>query len=469
MFYLREMKAFSEIRLKKEVKRMGQTVRHSIILGFALFALYFGAGNLIFPPSIGNTMGTDWVPALIGFSITGIILPLLAVIAVLNAGGKFEQLTRPISPWFYAVFNLALMVGIGMFVTIPRMAATTHELGIGILFPQVPQIVTIVLFFAVSFYFAMDKSNVIDKIGKFLTPLLVIILLFIVGKGIFSPLGTPVDTGAKAPFSDAFISAYQTGDVITGILCAPIFIAAIIGYGYRGRQVRKIALIGTGIAGIGLTIVYGGLLFIGAGGSSVFPTGIDSTTLVSELVQSLLGNFGSIALAVAVALACLTSTIGVMAVIADFLHKLSKEKINYRVWVLLISIVGIAIGSLGVGKIVDYAMPIFTVLYPVAIVLVFLGVFNKYIPNAGGYRGSILFTIFVSTFETITAHDIDVPFISEAISKLPFSQNGFAWLVPAIVGFVVGLVIQSVISRKAIQTPTVEEIDNNLETEWEGK
>lgn len=460
------MKTISEIAAKKEVYRMGKMFRHSIILGFALFALYFGAGNLIFPPSIGNMTGTDWIPSLIGFSITGIILPLLAVIAVLNAGGKFEQLTRPISPWFYAVFNLALMVGIGMFVTIPRMAATTHELGVGVLFPQVPQMVTIVLFFAISFYFAMDKSNVIDKIGKVLTPLLVIILLFIVGKGVFAPIGTPVDTGAKAPFSEAFISAYQTGDVITGILCAPIFIAAIVGYGYKGRQVRKIALIGTGIAGIGLLIVYGGLLFIGAGGSAVFPRDIESTVLVSEIVQSLLGNFGSIALAIAVALACLTSTIGVMAVIADFLHKLSKEKISYRAWVFVISLVGVAIGSLGVGKIINYTMPIFTVLYPVAIVLVFLGVFNKFIPNAGGYRGSILLTLFVSTFETITAHGINVPFISEAISKLPFSQNGFAWLVPSIVGFVAGLIIQQIFSRKANKN---SEIKQNLDTGWEGK
>ncbi|MBB4826689.1 LIVCS family branched-chain amino acid:cation transporter [Sporosarcina luteola] len=444
---------------------MGQTIRHSIILGFALFALYFGAGNLIFPPSIGNMTGTDWIPALVGFCITGIVLPLLAVIAILNANGKFEELTRPISPWFYVVFNLALMVGIGMFVTIPRMAATTHELGVGILFPQVPQIVTIVLFFAVSFYFAMDKSNVIDKIGKILTPLLVIILLFIVGKGIFSPIGTPVDTGSKAPFSDAFISAYQTGDVVTGILCAPIFIAAIVGYGYKGRQVRKIALIGTGIAGLGLLIVYGGLLFIGAGGSSVFPATIDSTTLVSEIVQRLLGNFGSIALAIAVALACLTSTIGVMAVIADFLHKLSREKISYRVWVFIISIVGIGVGSLGVEKIVDYAMPIFTVLYPVAIVLVFLGVFNKIIPNAGGYRGAILFTILVSTFETITAHHIHIPFISKAVGKLPFSENGFAWLVPSLVGFVAGLVLQQIFSKKPVQAAAVAEADKDVETE----
>lgn len=420
---------------------MGKTFQHSLILGFALFALYFGAGNLIFPPSIGHLTGTEWIPALIGFSITGIVLPLLAVIAILNVGGKFEDLTRPISPWFYVVFNLLLMVGIGMFVTIPRMAATTHELGIGILFPSVPPIATIIIFFAVCFYFAMDKSNVIDKIGKYLTPVLVIILLFIVGKGIFFPIGTPIATGAKAPFSDAFISAYQTGDVITGILCAPIFIAAIVGYGYKGAQVRKMALTGTLIAGVGLSIVYGGLLFIGAGGSGIFPEGIESTMLVSEIVQMLFGDFGSIALAVAIALACLTSTIGVAAVIADFLNKLSRDKISYRMWVLVICVMGTTVGSLGVEKIVDYAMPIFTALYPVAIVLVLLGVFQKYVPNPGGYQGAISLTFIISFFETMSSIGVNIPFIEKAISILPFSGNGFAWLIPAVFGFVVGLIV----------------------------
>lgn len=428
---------------------MNRTIQHSMILGFALFALYFGAGNLIFPPSIGLVSGTNWLTALIGFSVTGIILPLLAVIAVMNANGKFEDLTRPISPWFYAVFNLLLMVGIGMFVTIPRMAATTHELGIGILFPQVPSFVTIVVFFTISFYFAMDRSNVIEKIGKWLTPLLVIILLIIVGKGLISPIGVPVSTELTNPFSNAFINAYQTGDVITGILCAPIFIAAITGYGYKGAAVKKMAIIGTLIAGIGLLIVYGGLLYIGAGTSGIFPGDMDSTALVARIISELLGNFGSVALAIAIALACLTSTIGVTAVIADFLNKLSKDKVSYRAWALVICMTGIAVGSLGVEKIIDYAMPIFLALYPVAIVLVFLGVFRRLIPNAGAYQGSILLTFLVSLIETIGSLGFKVPGLSSLITQMPLSANGFAWLVPAIIGFIAGAVLHKFLGKSA--------------------
>lgn len=145
---------------------MNKTIQHSLILGFALFALYFGAGNLIFPPSIGNVSGTNWIPALAGFTVTGIILPLLAVIAILNAGGRFEELTRPISPWFYKVFNLLLMVGIGMLVTIPRMAATTHELGVQTLFPQVPSVLTIVVFLPLVFILRWTNQMLLIRSGK---------------------------------------------------------------------------------------------------------------------------------------------------------------------------------------------------------------------------------------------------------------------------------------------------------------
>lgn len=439
---------------------MKKSMQHSMIVGFALFAIFFGAGNLIFPPSIGNVSGTEWVSALIGFCITGIVLPLLAVVAILNAGGRFEDLTRPISPWFYKAFNLLLMVGIGMLVTIPRMAATTHELGVHQLFPKVPSLVTIVVFFAICFYFAMDKSNVIDKIGKFLTPVLVIILLFIVGKGIFDPIGVPVVTDIKSSFSNAFISAYQTGDVVTGIFCAPIFIAAIAAFGYKGKQARSMALTGTLIAGLGLLIVYGGLLYLGASGSGLFQTGIEDTALVSSLIEISLGNFGSIALAAAIALACLTSAIGVIAVIADFLNDLTKNKLSYRLWVAIVCIVGSVIGSAGVGAIVTYAMPIFTALYPVAIVLVILGTFRNFVPNSGSYQGAILLTFIVSLFETAGSLGLKIPILTDFIAKLPLSSDGFSWLVPAILGFIVGSILYKVVGKENNISNAIHSIDS---------
>lgn len=428
---------------------------NTFMLGFALFAIFFGAGNLIFPPSIGLASGTNWLPALIGFSVTGIVLPLLAVFAILNADGKFEELTRPISPWFYKVFNLLLMVGIGVFVTIPRMAATTHELGVHTLAPSVPSIVTIIAFFSICFFFAMDQSNVIDKIGKILTPVLVLALLIIVVKGIFTPVGSPITTSLPNPFSNAFINAYQTGDVVTGIFCAPIFIAAILHHGYKGAVMRKVAVRGTLIAGAGLLIVYGGLLYLGASASGTVPADIEQTALVSELINRILGTSGSVLLAVTIALACLTSAIGVLAVIADFLNKLTDNKIGYKLWVFILCVVAAFMGSFGVGKIINYAMPIFLALYPVAIVLVFLGLFRKYIPNSGAYRGTILLTFTVSLIETLGVIGFPIPGLTPAVSMLPLAANGFSWLVPAVAGFIAGAFLDKSMRKKQDQEPTV--------------
>lgn len=445
---------------------MSRQLTHTFILGFALFALYFGAGNLIFPPSIGLASGSEWVSSLLGFSIAGILLPLLSVFAILQADGKFENLTNPISPWFYIVFNLLLMVGIGVFVTIPRMAATTHELGTAALLPGTPPVVTIIIFFIVTFFFAKDETNVIDRIGKYLTPIMVLLLLFIVGKGILSPLGTPVDTGITQAFSKAFTSAYQTGDVITGILCAPIFILAIRHYGYKGKEAKKIALKSIVIAGAGLLIVYGGLLYISAGASGQLPADIESTMLVKELIGRLLGSGGAAILAVVIALACLTSTIGVVAVIAEFLTKLVNHRIAYTPWVAIISIVSATVGTLGVEKIINYTIWIFTLLYPIAIVLVLLGVFHKVIQSAGIYRGAILMTFLVSALETLAGFGISEAFILKTLGFLPFGTSGFSWLVPAIVGGVVGWALDFYWARRK---RSYEQISSDVTTTESGR
>lgn len=424
-------------------------MRDSIIFGFAFFAVFFGSGNLIFPPSIGFASGSEWSIALVGFVLTGIDLPLLALIAILNAGGKFENLTNPISPWFHKAFNIICMIFIAMLVTVPRTAATTHEIGVNTLFPDFPVSGTMIIFFGLNYYFAMDKSNLLDKVGRFLTPGLFAILLFIVLKGTFDPIGAPINTKLENSFSHSFIGAYQTGDVFTGLLCASVFIGAIVGKGYtKTSDMRKIVINGTVIAGIGLLIVYGGLLYLGAEGSGLFPNDIESTALLTGLINQLLGDYGTIALAVAVSLACLTKAIGITASIADFLSQLTNNKVSYKTWVVLVCISGVSMGLLGVENIIDYSLPLFLGLYPVSILLVFLGVFRKYIPNAGAYKGSVIVTLIISLFETLGAFGIDVSFADQWISRIPLSELGFAWLLPAVIGFIGGAVIHRLVSKE---------------------
>jgi len=439
---------------------MSKIMQHTIIVGLALFAIFFGAGNLIFPPSIGNSAGVSWISALMGFSLTGVILPVLAVYAIYNTGGTVEALTRPIGNWFYKAFNTVMMVCIGMVVTIPRMSATTHELGVSQIIPTIPLLVSVLAFFAICFYFAMDQSNVIDKIGKWLTPVLVIILIIFIGKGVLDPIGAAVHTEAKNVFANAIIAAYQTGDVGTGILCAPIFLAAIVSYGYKGKQSKKVALGGMAIAAIGLIAVYGGLLYLGATSSGIITNPGSDTELLASIAYRVIGNLGKALLAICVVFACLTSAIGVMVISSQFLNELTKEKLGYKTWVLIMCIVGATIGSLGVGAIVEITLPIFLVIYPVIIVLVLLGAFDRLVPNAGAYKGTVLFAFLVSVVETISSYGITIPGVTKLILQLPLQSSGFAWAVPSIIGFILGAFLHRVLKAENPEKSTfgMEEI-----------
>ncbi|MFJ5748039.1 branched-chain amino acid transport system II carrier protein [Peribacillus frigoritolerans] len=317
------------------------------------------------------------------------------------------------------------MIGIAMLVTVPRTAATTHEMGVHTLFPNVPSFVTMVVFFGLNFYFASDRSNLIDKVGQVLTPALFAILLFIVIKGTFDPLGAPVNTEIQNPFGHSFFSAYQTGDVFTGLLCASVFIGSIAAKGYaEPSKMKQVVMNGTIVAGLGLLIIYGGLLYIGATGSGLFPSEMESAQLVTGLVYKLLGDYGTIALAIAVSLACLTTSIGITASIADFLSGLTKQKVSYRNWVIVVCATGVLMGLMGVEKIIDYSVPLFMGIYPVSIVIVLLGVFRRYIPNAGAYKGSVLATFIISLCETSDSIGIHMGYMNDFISIIPFNAMG---------------------------------------------
>lgn len=423
-------------------------IRDSFIVGFALFATFFGAGNLIFPPSIGLVAGTSWIPALFGLIATGIALPILSVIAVSNGGGTFGELTKPIAKWFNTAFNLFAMICIAAAITVPRTAATTHELGVMPLAPNVPILATAVVYFALTYYFTCDKNGVIDKIGKILTPALVIILLIIVVKGFAFPLGTPVDTGLENSFSYGFLQAYQTGDLLTGLLCATVFISMIKGKGYTDeKDIKKVTFNASIIAGIGLIIVYGGLLFIGAFGNSLFPAETPRAALLTGLVDMLLGRVGVTGLSIAVMLACLTTAIGVTAAAADFISTFSKGKISYKKVVAIICVVGVFQAVKGVEKIIFLAGPFFFSCYPIAIVCTILGLGKKYFTNDIAIKGASLLVFIVSVMEALTITGLDVAPIVNFISSIPLASLGFAWIVPAIVGYIGGYIVSLVVKK----------------------
>ncbi|RBP44946.1 LIVCS family branched-chain amino acid:cation transporter [Garciella nitratireducens] len=412
--------------------------KDSLTIGFALFATFFGAGNLIFPPALGLQSGNSWFSAILGLLLSGILIPVVGIIVISYTGGSTRKLTKPIGENFYKWFILAITLFL-TFVAIPRTGAVATEMGIQAIFPKVPRVISIIAFFIITYYFANDKSNVVDKIGNILTPILLIILLLIVFKGILTPIATPIKTPLKNSFATAFIGGYQTGDLLASFMIASIFLSDIARRGYISDKERNKVTINAGIIAIlGLLIVYGGLLYIGATGSSLFSAETERVELLLGLVDKILGRIGIVGLAISVTLACLTTSIGLTSSVSDYFNELFDNKISYETLVKIICIFGIFIGLLGVEKIVAVTNPVFIVLYPVSIVILLLGLFHKFIPNQGSYKGAVFATLIISIIEALSSIGVKSTLFDNIIFLIPFSKQGFGWILPAIIGFIGG-------------------------------
>lgn len=413
---------------------------NGVIVGFAIFATYFGAGNLIFPPQIGLLSGHQWIFGAIGMTITAILLPIIAVIGVLNAGGTPESLAKPVSPWFYKVFYFIVLVFIGAGSTLPRSAATTYEMGVAPLNGSIPIWLTSVVFFICFYFFANNKDNVVEKVGKILTPALLILLLIIIGKTVISPIGTPINTNIKHPLIDSMLTGYLTGDLTLGVLCSGMFITSLYSHGYNKKEVYKGMVIACLVAFTGLLIIYSGLLFGGASLSGIYPASTERTTLLVAVVYNVLGNPGLIALSVCVSLACLTTSVGVGATLGLFLEEITNNKIKYKTWILIEAIVCCILSIQGVSGLINYVTPLFSVIYPMCIVLTFLGIFNKFVPNDGLYKGGVLVSFLFGLLDAI----IDVTnstSVQSFIDMIPLGKLGFAWLIPTLIGMFIGYLI----------------------------
>ena len=411
---------------------MNKRTKDFLIVGFALFAMFFGAGNLIFPPFLGKSVGSEYIFAIIGFCLTGVGLPLLAIIACIKGDGTFETMASKISPKFALIFATLLFVAIGPMLAIPRTAATTYELTIHPFFPEVPSIAWMVVYFAINLFFIFRKSSVIDLIGKFLTPALLIILAIIIFKGIISPIDAIESTGATSVLSSSFLEGYQTMDALAALLFAAIVSGNIIAKGYKQKDLVPMTIKAGVVAAIGLAFVYGGLTFIGAQTATAAPADATKTTLLLFISKNILGNVGPAIIGIAMGLACLTTSIGLISAGASFFTEISKGKLPYKVNALIISAISIGIGSLGVDHIVKISGPILNILYPVAITLIVTTLLDKFLTNINAVRLGVYTSLVFGVIGIIPG--INLNFI-------PLGAQGFPWLIPTIVAILLGYVI----------------------------
>lgn len=413
---------------------MSKTTKDTIIIGAALFAMFFGAGNLIFPPAIGLKAGNEWFMSLLGFIITGIGLPVLGIIAVSKAGGTIKDLAGKVNPLFASLLGTIIILAIGPLLAIPRTGATVYEIGIQPIFGSVNPFIVSAVYFSITLFFVIKPSGIMDKIGKVLTPILLIVTLSIIIKGIFFPIGTPVMTSITMPFSSGFTDGYQTMDALGSIVMASIVLVGLIEKGYTDKKEQlKLATRAGLIAGMGLLVIYGGLLYLGATSSSIYTADISKSALIINITNSVLGSLGQIGMCVVVSAACLTTSIGLTAVVGNYFVELSRNKLKYE-WIVIFTTVFSAVMSvIGVEKLVMIAIPLLTLVYPVAIVLIILGLMDSYIKNKNVFKGAVFGALLISTIEALNLISVSSEALMTIIARLPFANAGFAWVLPAII------------------------------------
>jgi len=412
---------------------MRKNVKDIVIVGFALFAMFFGAGNLIFPPYLGKMVGSNFPTAIIGFLITGVGLPLMGIIASAKINGSFENMAIRVGKAFSLISGTAMILAIGPLLAIPRTAATTYELGVKPLFPGVSPLFSIILYFLINSAFVLKPSSIIDNIGKILTPILLIMLSLIILKGIINPIGNVESTSLTSVFPMSLLQGYQTMDAMASVIFSSIIIGSVVSRGYTSKsKIISTTLLSGVVAVAGLAFVYGGLLYLGAQTVKILPRDIMKTELVIEIARRTLGAFGSVALGLSVALACLTTSIGLTATAAEYFSKtVAKGKVSYTVNVILITFISIIIANMGVDRIVKFASPVLNILYPVVIVLIAITLIGKLIKNNKVVKFTVYTTLTFSIIDTLV-NQVNNNSLKNIFYLIPLSRQGFAWLIPTL-------------------------------------
>lgn len=414
-----------------------------IVIGFALFAMFFGAGNLIFPPYMGKLVGDQAPVAIIGFLITGVGLPLSGIIACAKINGTFSDISGRVGKVFAVISTTALILAIGPMLAIPRTAATTFELAVHPIFPSISPVIAVIIYFAICLAFVLRPSGIVDSIGKVLTPVLLVMLAIIIVKGLISPIGPVVSTNFEGVFSKSLLEGYQTMDAMASVIFASIILTAVRAKGYKEEKDVVSVTIKSGLVAIvGLAFVYGGLMILGSQTSTLIPGEIGRSALVVEIVKRDLGNAGTVILGVAVGLACLTTAIGLISTGAQYFSGLTKGKVSYNAFAIVISVVSALLGTGGVEKIVKFAVPVLLVLYPIVIVLIIITLAGKAVKNNSVVRVTVYTTLIVSILDTVNMlTGGSVAFLKSLLAIIPLSNVGFSWLVPAVIAFIIGTVI----------------------------
>lgn len=408
-----------------------------LVIGFALFSMFFGAGNIIFPPYLGMGSGSEWGLGFLCYYLADIGIATLAIFALIRNGGEISSITGRIGKIPGEIMLSAIILCIGPFIALPRTGATVQEMFVEPVFGDVSPWLATAVFFLLVMLLTIRESSVVDIIGKILTPALVLGLLILIVTGFISPLGKISDTHMMDNVVVAGInSGYQTMDVLAAMIFGIIIVKNVMEKGYtethaKYRITRNASLVAAGA----LLVIYCGLTFLGATVSSTYNLRINRSELLLNITGGLLGHAGVIILGVIVALACLTTAVALVSASANYFSSLSKGKLKYKLLVVLICIFSAVVSNFGLDKIVSLASPVLSLVYPGALTLIILSLFRDRIPNLV-FKSAFLGSLLGSLCEILYGYGLPLVFVT----KMPLYSIGCGWLLWSICFGIVGAV-----------------------------
>lgn len=431
--------------------------KHSYIsIGLMLFALFFGAGNLIFPAFLGQNAGSNLSVAMIGFIIMGVGLPLLGVLVMGYSGAQdLLDLSSRAGKGFGITFTTLLYLTIGPFFAIPRTGTTTFELGLSsFIAPEntvIAQAIFLAIFMGITLWLSLTPNKLVDRIGTIITPVLLVSMIILIIASLLNPMGS-----AQAPteaystnslaFTNGLMEGYNTMDALASLVFGIIVINSVKLYGAKTeKQIFSNTTKAAVIAALLLALVYVFISNIGTTSVSVLGLQKTGAGVLTGATTFYFGNVGKILLFVIVFLACLTTSVGLVTACATYFVRL-YDKISYKTYVVGLSLFSFAVGNYGLAAIIQGAVPVLVLLYPLTMVLILLGFVNNLF---GGkkvvYASTALVTGAYSLYTTIAStFKLSVPAVDNFLVKVLPIQGDFSWINFAVLGFILGLVLSLV-------------------------
>ncbi|MFI8378374.1 branched-chain amino acid transport system II carrier protein [Leeuwenhoekiella sp. NPDC079379] len=420
--------------------------KETAITSFALFSLFFGAGNLIIPPFLGYTAGSEWLLTSLGFALSAVIIPILGIFAHARLQGTLLDFGNKVHHTFSLVFCIIVYL-IAITLPGPRTASVTYEMGLQPYF-VINSLTSSSIYFALVLIFVLNRSKIIDLLGKYLTPLLLIILATIIGVAVFAELPAPQKVTEEGSVFKGIIEGYQTFDAIGAIVIGAILVVSLNLKDHDSADIKKKLLFRAGIfAGMGLFLIYFGLIYVGALYSTILETS-SRTDLLALLSYETLGKGGRIMLSVLISLACFTTAIGIVTGTSDFVKGIFKgSQKAYIITAISACILGVIIGQTGVAYIISIAVPALNFIYPLVIVLIILNVLPARMASRFIFRTVAIATFLLSIPDFLIS--LDLLSIEKAKELFPFTNYGITWVIPTLIIFVVAKLVEPFIFKKA--------------------